>query len=138
MLEIFAPDGAEIAIDNEIRGTAPLAGMVLVAAGVDHELRVSLKGEVFFQRMIRLTGGQSKSFTVSEKPDEVEVKTGAETESEEVNSKEAINSGINDTNDTSGGTSRSTPKFLKRIGISLLAGGAAVCFLGASSAVSDW
>jgi hypothetical protein len=59
LLEFAAPPGAEVSIDGEVRGQAPLSGRIRVAVGVDHEILVTLDGEELLARTVRVGGGET-------------------------------------------------------------------------------
>ena len=63
-VEIDAPDGAEILVDGEKRGTAPLSGRLMVTAGVDHDLKIVHEGSELYRRKIKVSGRQSLSIAV--------------------------------------------------------------------------
>jgi len=68
-LDVRSPDGAVITVDGVERGVAPLAGHVLVAAGVSHHVAVTLEGEPVFEKAVKVTGGQV--MVVEEEPEVV-------------------------------------------------------------------
>jgi tetratricopeptide (TPR) repeat protein len=57
-LEVAAPDGAIVFIDESERGRTPLPGRIRVAAGVDHAVRVELDGAILLVRNVRVGGGE--------------------------------------------------------------------------------
>ncbi|MBN2714908.1 MAG: tetratricopeptide repeat protein [Deltaproteobacteria bacterium] len=63
-VNIQAPDGAQISVDGEARGTAPLTGSLMVAASVDHDIQVTLDESLLLSRRIRLGGTQSITLEV--------------------------------------------------------------------------
>jgi hypothetical protein len=63
-VEVVAPDGADILLDGTVRGTAPLAGTLIVTAGIVHELRVVVDGGDRLVRTLKVTGGQTISVNV--------------------------------------------------------------------------
>lgn len=81
MLDLQAPDGAIVFIDDLERGTAPLPGPLKLAAGMDHHLEVRIGEEAILARTIRVSGGQTIAVVAtreddspsSEKEDEVEL-----------------------------------------------------------------
>ncbi len=64
-LDIEAPKGAIIYVDDDARGTAPLAGSLFLAAGVSKQIRVTLEGKEIFNQAVRLSGKQSKHLTIT-------------------------------------------------------------------------
>jgi len=58
-IEIKAPEGAVIFVDDFERGTAPLSGAIKVATSVDHAIRAEMDGEVLMTRTIRVSGGDT-------------------------------------------------------------------------------
>ncbi len=57
-IDVKSPAGTVISVDEVKRGTAPLTGHILVAAGVDHKVIAVLEGDTIIERDIRVTGGQ--------------------------------------------------------------------------------
>ncbi len=66
-LEVRAPKGAVVTVDNVERGRTPLSGHVLVAAGVEHWVMVKRLDETIIDRMVRVSGGQTLLVEVDEK-----------------------------------------------------------------------
>ncbi len=66
MLEVTAPAGAVVRVDGVERGRAPLAGPILVSAGVEHHIVVKQGERVLLERMVRLTGNQTKRLEVGD------------------------------------------------------------------------
>ncbi|MBN2341891.1 MAG: tetratricopeptide repeat protein [Deltaproteobacteria bacterium] len=64
LLEIEGPSGGEVWVDNEQRGTLPMAGPVAISAGVNHEVKIILDEKELYLREIRMVGGQSKNIQV--------------------------------------------------------------------------
>jgi hypothetical protein len=60
-LDVTAPDGAVIIVDDVQRGQAPLPGLLKVAAGVDHALRIEHEGATILERSIKVSGGDTVS-----------------------------------------------------------------------------
>ncbi len=58
-LEVRAPTGCLVSVDNVERGLTPLAGTLMVAAGVEHSVLVKQQDKTILERVIRLSGGQS-------------------------------------------------------------------------------
>jgi hypothetical protein len=58
-LDIKAPEGAVIFVDDFESGTAPLPGAIKVAAGVDHSLRAEKDGQVLESRTVRVSSGDT-------------------------------------------------------------------------------
>jgi len=67
MVEIKAPEGAEVFVDGVSRGTAPLLGKLPVSAGVKHTTHAVLEGEKIKQREFKVMG--SDTITVDLSPD---------------------------------------------------------------------
>lgn len=67
LLEFDAPDGAQVTIDGAARGRTPLPGRVRVAAGIDHEVLITMGEEVLVQRTVRVGGNET--LVVSTTPD---------------------------------------------------------------------
>ncbi|MBN2530340.1 MAG: tetratricopeptide repeat protein [Deltaproteobacteria bacterium] len=63
-VDIAAPDGAEIFVDDEKRGTAPLSGRLMVAAGVEHDLKIVHEQNELYRRKIKVSGRQSIAVAV--------------------------------------------------------------------------
>ena len=74
-LEIVAPDGASILVDDVPRGTAPLSGMVLVSAGVDHRLQIRIEGELYAERTVKVSGEMQRLLDLSQRTTSPEVST---------------------------------------------------------------
>jgi hypothetical protein len=81
-LKVTAPDGAEVIIDSEPRGTAPLPGKIKVAAGVNHRLEVVLGDEMLLDRELRISSGDVEVVEVKRVDEELagEVTAGGEPE----------------------------------------------------------
>ena len=58
-VEITAPSGAVIIIDDAERGTAPLPGRLMIAASVVHRLKIVHEGQEILNRDIQVNGRQS-------------------------------------------------------------------------------
>jgi hypothetical protein len=58
-LDIQAPAGSVVFVDDQERGPAPLPGVVKVAAGVDHEIRAEEDGAAVATRTVRVSGGDT-------------------------------------------------------------------------------
>ena len=58
MVEIDAPNGAFVIIDNERRGATPLPGPIPVSASVEHTLLIT-HGETQFEKVIKVMGQQT-------------------------------------------------------------------------------
>ncbi|MBN2718759.1 MAG: PEGA domain-containing protein [Deltaproteobacteria bacterium] len=85
-IDIKAPDGAIIKVDDVERGVAPLPGSLLVAAGTTHVLRVVQDGQEIYTTTIKLNGGQTRELSV--------------TNESETTSDEGANSKANNLNNT--------------------------------------
>jgi len=70
-VEIEAPDGAIVLVDDEERERTPLPGPLMIAAGVKHQVRIELGGEVLRDRPVRVSGGQTVKIdaTAADEPD---------------------------------------------------------------------
>jgi len=58
-VDLSAPSGARIFVDDNERGIAPLPGSLMIAAGVVHDLKVVHEGNVLLVRKIQVSGRQS-------------------------------------------------------------------------------
>ena len=58
-VEIKAPEGAAIFVDDFESGTAPLPGAIKLAAGVDHAIRAQKDGAELESRTVRVGGGDT-------------------------------------------------------------------------------
>jgi hypothetical protein len=65
-LLIKAPQGTQVFIDNERRGTAPVRTMLAISAGVDHAVRGELEGAVIFSDNYKVIGGQTMEVELQE------------------------------------------------------------------------
>ena len=71
MLQIEAAEGAQISVDTEFRGTAPLPGVIPVSAGVDHVVVARSPDGETADRTVRVLSGQMQVVDlVSEDGDE--------------------------------------------------------------------
>lgn len=71
MLQIEAAEGAEISVDSEARGSAPLPGVIPVAAGVDHSVEARTADGETSDRTVRVLPGQTLVVDlISEEADE--------------------------------------------------------------------
>jgi hypothetical protein len=70
-VEIIAPAGALVVIDGVERGKTPLPGPLNVAAGVVHQVQVTLDGEIILERHAQVSGGNS----ITVRPDETKQET---------------------------------------------------------------
>lgn len=66
LVELEAPDGAVVLVDDFERGKAPLPGPMKMAAGMDHRLIVRLGDEILMTRIVRVTGEQTINITLEE------------------------------------------------------------------------
>ncbi len=71
-IEISSAAGLTVFVDDLERGTTPLAGPLLVAAGIEHRLVARRDDEPVFEQAVRVIGGQSTTIEV-----EVEVEPAA-------------------------------------------------------------
>jgi hypothetical protein len=65
-LEVRAPTGSLVEVDEVERGTAPLPGKIRIAAGVIHRLVVRSGNEVLLDRSIRVGSGESSAIEVEQ------------------------------------------------------------------------
>ena len=63
-VDVSAPDGAEVFVDGHKRGTMPLSGRLMIAAGVEHDLQIIHNGQKLHGRQIKVSGRQSVSVIV--------------------------------------------------------------------------
>jgi hypothetical protein len=68
-LDVRAPDGYLVVIDDEERELTPLPGPMPVAAGTTHSFRLTVDGTTVMERSVRVSGGQTIQVAV----DDVEV-----------------------------------------------------------------
>ncbi len=64
-IEVDAPDGAQVTIDDVPRGICPLMGSLMVAAGVVHNVEVTLEGATLLSRKIKVSGGKDMKLTAT-------------------------------------------------------------------------
>ena len=57
--EIKAPAGSSVFVDDLERGTAPLSGPLYVAAGIEHDVRITREGATLLARKFRVGGGKN-------------------------------------------------------------------------------
>jgi hypothetical protein len=67
-LDVSAPSGAVVFVDGVERGRAPLSGVLKVAAGVDHEVRIEREGEVILTQSVKVSGGDTISVRTAPTP----------------------------------------------------------------------
>lgn len=58
-VEVTAPAGASVSIDDRPRGKTPLPGRLKLAAGVKHTVRIELGGEVLLERTVLVSSGET-------------------------------------------------------------------------------
>ncbi len=58
-LEIRAPEGANVFVDDVYRGRTPLPGPLMVASGVEHKVAVNLDKELILNRTVLVSGGKT-------------------------------------------------------------------------------
>ncbi|MBN2525743.1 MAG: tetratricopeptide repeat protein, partial [Deltaproteobacteria bacterium] len=63
-LEVSAPPGALVYIDDFLRGAVPLPGPMLISAGVLHVLEIKLDDEVILTQQVKLSNGQTQKISV--------------------------------------------------------------------------
>jgi hypothetical protein len=66
-LDVRAPEGCVVVVDNIERGKTPLSGHVLMAAGKEHRVQITRLNGTLLDRMIRLSGGQVLLVEVEDK-----------------------------------------------------------------------
>ncbi|MBN2715212.1 MAG: hypothetical protein JXX14_05110 [Deltaproteobacteria bacterium] len=64
-VEILAPKGSTVFIDNQARGTTPLPGKLMVAASVVHQLRIEQDGRELLSRKLEVSGTQAITVDVN-------------------------------------------------------------------------
>jgi hypothetical protein len=106
-VEVVAPDGATVGIDGFDRGETPLPGRLKVAAGVKHQVRVELAGEVLVERSVLVSSGETIKVEVSDQSDmsdgsdeESDVSDGSDEESD-VSDGSDLSSDVSDTSPVS-------------------------------------
>ncbi len=87
-LEVRAPKGSVVVVDNVERGRIPLPGPLMVAAGVEHRVVLKHMNEVLLDKIIRVSGGKSlvveaEEATVKPAPAATEVESPIEEEAQE-------------------------------------------------------
>lgn len=65
-VEIQGDKDLVITVDDLERGTTPLSGPVLVAAGIEHRFRALRNGEVVFEQTLRVTGEEKTLLRIPE------------------------------------------------------------------------
>jgi len=68
MLDIRCVDGVEIVVEDVVRGTTPLPGLIPVSAGKSHEVRAIVNGEVVATKAARVMVGQTLLVELSVTP----------------------------------------------------------------------
>ncbi len=58
-LDIRAPEGASVFVDDMNRGRTPLPGPLMVASGIEHKVVVNLEDEPIINRIVRVSGGKT-------------------------------------------------------------------------------
>lgn len=58
-LQVRAPDGAQIWIDEELRATAPLSGNIYITAGKDHQIELKEGEEVVKEEVVKVWSGET-------------------------------------------------------------------------------
>ncbi len=67
-VEVTAPRGCLIVVDDVERGRAPLSGSLMISAGVEHRVVVKKVDEILVDRIVRVSGGQKTTIEVKDKP----------------------------------------------------------------------
>jgi len=67
-VEVKAPDGCEVTIDDAKRGSAPFTVPLLVATGVEHEIVVKKQGYELHRQKFSVFGGQTAVISVKDRP----------------------------------------------------------------------
>ncbi|MBN2802458.1 MAG: hypothetical protein JXR91_05155 [Deltaproteobacteria bacterium] len=71
-IDIKAPKGSTVLIDDKKRGTTPLAGVLKISAGTNHIVKIILNDNILVERTVRLSGGDTISIEAEdETPKEV-------------------------------------------------------------------
>jgi hypothetical protein len=78
-VEVKAPDGATVTVDDLERGTTPLPGRLKVAAGVQHQVLIELGGEVLVERSVLVSSGE----TITVEAEELDVSDGGSDHSDQ-------------------------------------------------------
>ncbi len=72
-IEIKAPDGAVVFVDNVKRGVTPLPGRIKETAGIEHKVFVEIDKDNIFTRTVMVSGGETIVVEVSTARGETEV-----------------------------------------------------------------
>ena len=77
VIDFRADEGASLVIDGYVRGTAPLEGVVRVAAG-PHQVQVTMNEEVIYDKRIKFAGGMTTVIdaTTTAAPEATDADTG--------------------------------------------------------------
>jgi len=59
-IEVVAPEGSRVVIDDVERGETPLPGKLKVAAGVEHRIEISKGGQVLLARSVSVGGRENQ------------------------------------------------------------------------------
>ena len=62
-VRVVAPQGAVVRIDGEIRGTAPLPGVLKIGVGIPHEVEITWQGQVMHRESVKVSRGESVRVT---------------------------------------------------------------------------
>ncbi len=65
-VSVTADPGATVIIDGNDRGTTPLPGPLMVAAGTEHDVRIERDGEALLERKVKVAGQQTISMEVED------------------------------------------------------------------------
>ncbi|MBN2530345.1 MAG: tetratricopeptide repeat protein [Deltaproteobacteria bacterium] len=124
-ISVSAPKGAEIFVDGNARGRAPLPGRLIVVAGVNHELKVVFGGKELENRIVKVSGRQSTSVVVGEKRDNNQSKNAVVTQKTTPNDGAEPLGKIKKTEPRQRITNATWKKMMVPAGVGLMAGGGA-------------
>ena len=142
-IDLVAPEGCQVFVDDKERGTTPLPGSILVNAGVSLQLRVVQNGEEIFVRAVRVNGAQEKRISTYEEntPETVPVAPMADQKEEEENELESATDLTPLTAEDSNSTTTASEiervrkqkkaRRMKKAGVAVLSSGGAVLIAGA-------
>ena len=65
-MEIEGKDGLKIVVDDIERGTTPLSGPILVAAGIEHRVSALEGDAVVYEKRVRVSGEQKTTVSIAE------------------------------------------------------------------------
>ena len=64
-VSVDAPDGVEVTVDGNVRGTTPLPGPIPVGTGVNHEIVLENNGALLVRKVIRVGSGKTLNVNVA-------------------------------------------------------------------------